>query len=233
MILETHQIRRSYQVKKIVFFILLCAAASPLALLHSEEVSRSKNFRLSQQTAAPGLTLPPAAAQVNGTVISTELLWNTLLAKAGSAVLNNLVDEALIEQAAGKKFGSKSAQAKIDKEIDAKIADLKKQFPDEKVFQEQLRSAGVRPEDLRRQIRMQIYRERLLKGKAKVSKEKVTKFFNENKQRFAAPPNEPVLTPEIQKSIESYLLQSKLEQEYAKLIKDLRDKAKIQIFLNN
>lgn len=146
-----------------------------------------------QEKQAPQpLTLPGVAAQVNGVDISMQEFWQSLLSNAGNAVLGTLVDQILVIQEVEKRLGAKpgskkGAGGKIESEVDRRFQDLKKQFPDEKTFDQQLKNAGLSRENIKSQIRLGLYKERLLEDKIKVSSAEAKKYFEQNREQFNAP----------------------------------------------
>lgn len=169
-----------------------CAAAwvAMAALCGAAEAptSSSPHYKLTQAQ-APVFSLPGVAARVNGVDIPTELLWNRVIASAGNTALTGLVDEILVEQEAEKRLDLSSARKrrKVESEVDRRLADLKKQFKDESAFEKQLKGSGVSLDDVRRQIRLDLYKDKLLDGRIRASAEEVRKYFEDNRQKLASP----------------------------------------------
>jgi foldase protein PrsA len=162
-------------------------SGSPLSAAEPQK-SMSENHQLSA-VSAPVFSLPASAARVNGVEIPTERLWNRMVASAGSAALTGLVDEVLIEQEAVRQFSLNSPKnkQKMEEEIAKRFSDFKKQFANEAAFEKQLKEARISIEDVRRQIRLDGYKEKLLEGKLGVSNDEVRKYFEENRQKLSAP----------------------------------------------
>ena len=79
-----------------------------------------------------------------------------------------------------------------DAEIKKAFEDQKKQsFPKEKDYQEFLKTSGFTEEDVRFRVRLEQLsnklREKIVKGKDKVSDEQVKTYYDKNKKRFAQP----------------------------------------------
>ena len=172
------------------FIAVSAALLASGARLSAQDVSSSPNYRLTQESVTPTFAVPPVVAKVNGVDITVNQFWSRILANAGSAVLTSLVDEILIEQEAekvklisDKKIGLKG----VEKEVDKRAADLKKQFKDEQNFQAQLANAGLNLDAVKKQIRMDILKEKLLENKIKVTPADAKKFFEENRQQLAVP----------------------------------------------
>ena len=150
------------------------------------------------------VALPPVVAKVNNVDITIMQFWSRLLAGAGNTVLTSLVDEILIEQEAEKagilpqkdnktakgKGGRKTIKGKdaeVEVDIDRRLGELKKQFKDEAAFQKQLNDSGLDLETLKKQIRIEVLKEKLLGDKLKVAQNDVRKFFDDNRQQLAVP----------------------------------------------
>jgi foldase protein PrsA len=73
----------------------------------------------------------------------------------------------------------------------------KQQFPKEKDFQNFLKQSGMTEEDLRLNVRLTLLsnklREKVTKGKDKVTPAQITQYYNKNKARFAQPETRDVL----------------------------------------
>jgi foldase protein PrsA len=73
----------------------------------------------------------------------------------------------------------------------------KQQFPKEKDFQNFLKQSGMTEEDLRLNVRLTLLsnklREKVTKGKDKVTAAQITQYYNKNKARFAQPETRDVL----------------------------------------
>ncbi len=182
-------------MKKINYVILACAIL-PAGSLFSEEMSTSKSYKLSPIPAVASIPAPSIVATVNGADITLERFWNALLANAGNAVLTSIADEILLDQEAEKAFGPlkgvKSpgkARKSIEAEVDLKISEFKKRFPDGKAFEAQLKTSKLTLEDLRQPARLEIYKVKLLGDKVKVTSAEIRKYFDDNKTKLATPEN--------------------------------------------
>ena len=79
-----------------------------------------------------------------------------------------------------------------DKEVEKQFQQTKKQsFPKEKDFQTFLKTSGMTLADIKFRVRLDTLsnklREKVVKGKDKVTPKQITAYFNKNKQRFAQP----------------------------------------------
>jgi foldase protein PrsA len=168
--------------------------------------------------AAAAIGCSKTVATVNGEKITQAELNERLMQQAGKEVLDQLITEKLILQEAKKK-GVKVSE----KEIDKKIEEFKKQFPDEKTFRAQLKENNMTIDFLREQLKLQLIVEKILKDKIKVSEEEVKKYYKENKEMFF--PGKKF--EEVKKQIEEELEYQKLSMQTQIWIEELKKKAKI------
>lgn len=152
------------------------------------------------QTFKP-VELPAVVAKVNGQDIpSSELqeFFNATLQAAGAKVedlspqqqidgynqlLQNLIIDKLVSEAS-------SGEKVSDADVDAEIAKIKKQFPDEKTFDEQLQQAGQTQEKLRKNISKMLAQQRWMQSQAKVpdiTEADAKKFYESNPKDFEQP----------------------------------------------
>ncbi len=157
-------------------------------------------------------------ATVNGEKITQAELNERLMQQAGKEVLDQMITEKLILQEAKKK-GIKVSE----KEIDKKIEEFKKRFPDEKTFRAQLKENNMTLDFLREQLKLQLILEKILKDKIKVSEEEVKKYYKENKEMFF--PGKKF--EEVKEQIEEELEYQKISMQTQIWIEELKKKAKI------
>jgi peptidyl-prolyl cis-trans isomerase C len=152
--------------------------------------------------AAKPIELPETVATVNGDKISREELQKAFdLAVKNSGMdasklsddqklagYHRFLDDIIIERLLKAK--SKGLEA-TDAEVDAQIAQIKKNFPDEKTFEEQLKKADLTEAKLREQVKNGLAETKWIKsqidGKDAVSDADAEKFYNENKAQFEQP----------------------------------------------
>lgn len=88
--------------------------------------------------------------------------------------------------------GAKAEGVEVtDKEVNDRLEQFKKIFPNEKEFEKQLKAqnqteAGLK-EIIRRQLLMEKLREKLSKGKIKITEAEIKKYYEDNKETFKAP----------------------------------------------
>ncbi|AZN40806.1 peptidylprolyl isomerase [Paenibacillus albus] len=123
-----------------------------------------------------------AVGSVNGTAITKDQLYDAMAKVGGKQTLDNLIQDELVKQEADKKgivIGDKEVEAEIDK--------IKKQFPAESDFEAALQQAGMTLDDLKAQTPMQLRISKLVEPQVKVTDDDVKKYFDENKATFDEP----------------------------------------------
>jgi peptidyl-prolyl cis-trans isomerase C len=147
------------------------------------------------------IELPEVVAKVNGQDIPRSELqefFNATLQAAGAKVedltpqqqvdgynelLQNLITDKLVSDAA-------SGEKVSDADVDAEIAKIKKQFPDEKTFDEQLTLAGQTQDKLRKNISKMLAQQRWMQSQAKapdITEADAKKFYESNPKEFQQP----------------------------------------------
>ena len=179
------------------------AAEAVVAKLKEAGVDAS----VSSDTPAPApaenkpIELPEILATVNGQNITKQQLqelFNAALKASGAKIedlnaqqqlggytqlLQDLIMDKLVAEAA-------STEKVSDADVDAELAKIKGQFPDEKAFQEQISQAGMTPEKLKENIRTGLQQSRWVKSQVKtpeVTDDQAKTFYDSNIQEFEQP----------------------------------------------
>lgn len=160
------------------------------------------------------------AATVNGLPITNLELQAKLNQQFKSQTLNQLINEKIVLNEAGKA-GAIPSQS----EIDQKIAELEKNVGGKDVLDTLLTQQGQTRTTLQDQIRVQLAITKLYDKEATVSAEEVSKFIEENKQALRATDS-----ASQQKEALDTLKQQKLSPIFSQKFQELRQKANIQIF---
>jgi len=152
--------------------------------------------------AAKPVELPDPVAVVNGDKISKADLQEKFdeAVKASGMDTSKLSDDQklagyhklLDDMITEKLLKAKAADIKItDADVDAEIAKIKKNFPDEKTFAEQLKQAGLDEAKLRAQMKTGLAETKWIKsqieGKADVTEADAQAFYKQNTDKFAQP----------------------------------------------
>jgi parvulin-like peptidyl-prolyl isomerase len=147
------------------------------------------------------IVLPDVVASVNGQQITKEQLEEIFKAAVQSSGTNlselsneqklGAYNQLLQELIMDKLVAAASSKEKVtDADVDAEIAKIKKQFPDEKIFEAQLKEAGQSPEKLKENIRTMLQQQAWMKSQVKVAdvtEAKAKEFYDSNKAEFEQP----------------------------------------------
>lgn len=183
-------------------------AADPAAQAVVEKLKEAGvDASVSPDTAAPApannkpIDLPEVVATVNGQNITKQQLqelFNAAIQASGAKVedlnaqqqlggytqlLQDLIMDKLVAEAA-------SSEKVSDADVDAELAKIKGQFPDDKTFQEQIGQAGMTPEKLKENIRTGLQQSRWMKSQVKtpdVTNDQAKAFYESNIKEFEQP----------------------------------------------
>jgi peptidyl-prolyl cis-trans isomerase C len=142
--------------------------------------------------------LPATVARVNGEAISGEDLRQAvgeLEARAGQPVPPDRRDEVfrgVLEQIIGYRLLVQESAARTiavtDAEIDARVAEIRQQFPSDEAFQEVLAQRGLTLATLRTDLRDGLRIDRMLEaelaGASNVTPQQVADFYQQNPSEF-------------------------------------------------
>jgi len=98
-------------------------------------------------------------------------------------LLNDLVDRQILLDAS-------AAEKVTDAEVDAEIKKFKSQFPDEAVFEAQMKQAGMTPEKLRDDVREELQIRGFMESRIKapdITPAEAQSFYDSNKKEFERP----------------------------------------------
>lgn len=147
------------------------------------------------------IELPEVVATVNGQNITKQQLqelFNAALQASGAKIqdlnpqqqiggytqlLQDLIMDKLVAEAA-------ASEKVTDADVDAELAKIKGQFPDDKAFQDQIAQAGMTPEKLKENIRTGLQQSRWMKSQVKsseVTDEQAKTFYESNIKEFEQP----------------------------------------------
>lgn len=151
--------------------------------------------------AAKPIELPEIVAKVNGKDITREQLQEMFNAAVQASGMNP-ADLSSEQQLAGynqllgdlverQVLLDASAATKVtDADVDAEIARFKSQFPDEAVFEAQMKQAGMDNEKLRADVREELQIRGFMQSRIKtpeVTPEQAQSFYDSNKKEFERP----------------------------------------------
>jgi len=156
----------------------------------------------SAQTAFDPATLPPIVATVDGVSIGREWLQDEATAaheELKASGEDRVVDEAFYREAldqiiAGLLLEKEAARhdlAATPEEVEARMTEARRPFPDEAAFLAALERSGTTLEGLRRDLRQQISIAKLvtlrIRPAIRVSEERITALYEENREQLRVP----------------------------------------------
>ncbi len=197
------------------------------------------------------IDLPEIVATVNGQNIAKQQLqdlFSAALQASGAKIeslnaqqqlggytqlLQDLIMDKLVAEAS-------SSEMVTDADVDAELAKIKGQFPDDKAFQEQIAQAGMTPEKLKENIRTGLQQSRWMKSQVntpEVTDEKAKAFYDSNIKEFEQPETvkashilfmvDADATPEVVKQKEDAALKAAERaaagEDFTKLAKELSE----------
>ncbi|MFC1710032.1 SurA N-terminal domain-containing protein [Patescibacteria group bacterium] len=165
------------------------------------------------------------AATVNGVPITRLSVIKELEKQGGSQVLDSIVVEKLILQE-GSKQGIEISDEKIEEEIKVIEEQLVAQGMD---LEQALSLQGQTIVDLKKNVRTRLIMEQLLGDKVSVADEEISTFYEENKDFYP----EGTALEDLKEDIKGQIIQQKLAEQYETFIQELRDTAKINLFVFN
>lgn len=164
------------------------------------------------------------AATVNGKPISRLSLIQKMEKQSGKQALDSLIVEILILQEAKKQNINVGPD-----EINTEIKKIEDSLTAQGQNLDQLLSfQGLSREDLRKQIELQKTAVAIVKKDIKVTDEEIESYLETSKESFPEGTDSGELREQTKKQLE----QQKIDQEIQSLVQDLREKAKINYFLN-
>lgn len=163
------------------------------------------------------------AATVNGYPVSRISVIRDLEKQGGSQVLDNLINEMLITQEA-----KKAGVVVTETEIDARIDELKDQMSAQgQDIDTLLSSQGVSQEEFRKNIRIQVFVEKVLGDKVTVTDEQIASFVETNKAFLPADLSED----ELKDLARQELTQQELANQYSTWIAEVKQNSDIKYFV--
>jgi len=147
-----------------------------IAVLATLVVAGAGGFMIGQRYGEAHADLEgQVVATVNDTRITKQDLYDRLVPLYGSSAVQELIDEALVNQAA------QAANVKVTKaDVDARMAEIKERMGGEEQFQYILSLYGISEEAYRRNQEMWLKAAAILGPQVSVTDEEIEQFFNEN-----------------------------------------------------
>lgn len=160
------------------------------------------------------------AAVVNGSPISNFEVLSQEDSQFRKQVLDQLINERLILNEAGKK-GIKINE----KDIDAKITEIEKQYGGAASFDSVLAQEGLTKKSIRNQIKISLALEKMYGPEILVTSDEVTKFIEQNKAQMQS-----TTSAELEKEATDILKSQKQNQVFSQKFQEIKKAANIQTF---
>lgn len=169
-------------IPALVLWLVVFAPFTGAAAASSSETSVPTPVPSSGSGSPVASTWEEPVAIVNGRMITQRDLYEAMLDAIGESVLDQLITEELILQAA------ESAGVSVpDSVIEQKMAQIRAQFSTEADYQEALKQSGLSDRSLRRQLLLNELVTRLLTPQVNVTDEDVKAYFDEHQAELGQP----------------------------------------------
>lgn len=147
-----------------------------IAVLATLVVAGAGGFMIGQRTGEANATLEgQVVATVNNTKITKQDLYDRLVPLYGSSAVDELIDEALVNEAA------QEANVKVtEADVDARMAEIKERMGGDEQFQYVLSMYGISEDTYRRSQETWLKAAAILGPQIEVTDDELQKFFNEN-----------------------------------------------------
>lgn len=163
------------------------------------------------------------AATVDGHIINRLEVIKRLEKQGGSGVLDALIENQLINNAAEKNNITAS-----EDEINQKIDKIKLQIESQgSTFDEALTAAGLTLDDLKKQMVLQVELEKLIGDKVQITDDEVNKYMTDN--NISAPAG---TEDETKNQVREQLKTQKFNTEAGKYLSELRTSANIKTYVD-
>lgn len=161
------------------------------------------------------------AATVNNQPIWRWDLEQRFVSRFGTQTLDEMVNEQILKNEAGKQGINVSEQ-----EINNKVSEIEKTLTGKVTLKEALTQQGMTLDDFRRQVQIQILIEKLTANKVTVSDKEITDYVDKNKDSLTATDDAG-----MRDEAKTAILQGKRNETFQKLFENLKKSAKVTKFL--
>ncbi|MBD3250496.1 MAG: hypothetical protein GF381_02930 [Candidatus Pacebacteria bacterium] len=163
------------------------------------------------------------AAMVNGRPVFRWTVRNRAEEAQGPQILDALVTDKLILQRAEKE-GVQVTDEQVQEQIDQIKQSVSEQGQD---FDQLLQMQGMTLEELRYRIRIQKSVEELIGAEVEVTEEEISQYIEDNEEFFP----EDSTQEELEEQARQQLEQQKLSEKYQTWLKNLKEEAQVQYFV--
>lgn len=160
------------------------------------------------------------AATVNGTPIPRWELNNRLTKRYGNQMLEALIGERLITDAATKQGVQVAAE-----EIKAKIDEVEKSFGGQMSIDDALKLQGMTREEFENQVRVQLLIDKMLSKEVSVSGEEIDTYLKDNAALVSSDPAKR--REEAEKAVKT----NKIAEKFQSWFTQLKESAKVSKYL--
>ena len=161
-------------------------------------------------------------ATVNNIPLFSPQLYAAMKNQVGKQVLDRLIVEELI-----RKEALKRKITVADSEIDAEIEKIKNNFTGGITLEAVLSQQGMTLNDLKKDVVLRLLAGKMVEENIQITDEEVDNYLKENKEFL----KEQADLAKQKEEARNVLKDNKINEELQKLINDLKNQAKIQIFI--
>ncbi|WP_274362264.1 peptidylprolyl isomerase [Paenibacillus thermotolerans] len=158
-----------------------------------------------------------AVAKVGNETITAQELYDQMVKQGGAQVVDSMIEQRLIKNEAKKENITVT-----DEDLNDALGKIKKNFPSDEIFNQQLAAAGLTEEQLKQELVTEVELTKLLEPQIKITDEDIKKYYEDNKESFSTP--EQVRASHIlvdtKEEAEEILKQLKEGADFAKLAKE-------------
>ncbi|NHN31299.1 peptidylprolyl isomerase [Paenibacillus agricola] len=130
----------------------------------------------------PGQKNGETVAKVNGVSLSTNQLYDVMLASSGEQMLDTMITDELIKQES-EKTGIQITET----DINDQIAIIKSSFPSEEEFQQALSQYGMTLDNLKNSIKSDVLLNKIMKPQITISDDDIKTYYDGNLEALKIP----------------------------------------------
>ncbi len=201
-------------VKKLLFGVGLWVLVFVVSLVIVDYAVQYYNYKAS-------------VAIVDGERISKGEFYEKLEETYGEAVINEMIEETIVFHEAEKE-GIEVTDEKVDDEV----SQLEQEYGGEEGLKSQLEMRGLTMDDLKRNIKISLMLEELLKDDVQITEEDKQEYYEQNKANLI-PGNEEPTYEEAEEIIVDRLTQEKISLQVTPWIMEKRDELDIKNNIEN
>ena len=162
-------------------------------------------------------------------IVNKQPVWRMSLNQAlvkryGKAVVEELINNELVQQEAGKLKLTVS-----DAEIDEEVKQLAERIGGEQALKDALTQYGLSETELRGQMRITLLQRKIVEKitKVEVGDQEIKEYYEKNKSYYSGKKFD-----EVKEEIKEILMDQKAQEEYSKWFAEVKAKAQIEVYLD-